>query len=185
VRIFIAVEISPGAKAKLTSLEEALKKTNADVKWVKPDNIHITLKFLGDVPGEDIEKINKAVQVAVAGLKSFKISFCQVGGFPSLKNPRVIWVGVEEGREELSKISQVIDREITRLGFSPEERVFIPHLTIGRVRTHKNIKELAQTIEKYKSDDFGQGLMNKVLVMESKLSPAGPTYSVVKEVRLE
>ncbi|MFH1238622.1 MAG: RNA 2',3'-cyclic phosphodiesterase [bacterium] len=184
MRTFMAVEIGPETKTKLASLEDELKKSAAEVKWVKPDNIHITLKFLGEVPPGDIEKINKAVETAVTGFKVFRINFREVGGFPSARNPRVIWVGVEEGQEELIRLSQSIERELTPLGWPPEERDFVPHLTIGRVRSNKNIKELGQKIENYKNNDFGQGLVDKVLIMESKLSPKGPTYLVVKEIKL-
>lgn len=183
MRTFIAVEIGQDSKDKLAKLEDEFKRIAADVKWVKPDNIHITLKFLGEVPAGDIEKINKAVETATQKFKTFEINLREVGGFPSLKNPRVIWVGVEEGKEELIRLSQSVDRELSSLGFPPEERDFVPHLTIGRVKSSKNIKELAQKIDKHQNANFGQGIVDKVLIMESNLNLKGPTYSVIKEIK--
>lgn len=183
MRTFIALEVSQEVRGEIASVQNECRKIAPGVKWVKPENIHITLKFLGEVSPLDIEKIGKAVKTATYGFKDFKVTFTNIGGFPNTKNPRIIWVGISEGKEYVSNLSKVISKELSPCGFLSEDRPFIPHLTIARVKSTKNKGKLTRKIESLKNTDFGEGLINRVLIIESKLSPQGPRYSVLREIK--
>ncbi len=183
MRTFIALEVNQKVREEIASVQTECRKIAPDVKWAKAGNIHITLKFLGEVAPEDIEKIEKAVKRATGGFKDFRVTFIDMGGFPNTKNPRVIWVGISEGKEYVGNLSEAISKELVPCGFLPEERPFIPHLTIARVKSTKNKRKLVQKIESLRNTDFGEGLIDRVLIIQSKLSPQGPCYSVLKEIK--
>jgi len=134
IRTFIAIEIPEEIRARLAALQEEWKKERAQVTWVKPDNIHLTLKFLGDVPEEKMESVQQGVRRATEGLTPFTVAVKTVGTFPSWKRPRVLWVGIEETTGKVSALASRIEDEMTKLGFEKEDRPFSAHLTLGRVK---------------------------------------------------
>jgi len=184
VRSFIAINISAEIRNKLEEIQDDLKKTNVTMQLVKPENIHITLKFLGNVPVEDIKDIQDAIEEDISEFTSFPVSFQNIGVFPNPQYPRIIWVGIEKGREELSLLNTKIENSISRFSLHQENRKFQPHLTIARVRSHKNHKRLVNTIEELKNIKAGEMLAEEIFLMKSVLKPQGAQYNTLKTFHL-
>jgi 2'-5' RNA ligase len=183
MRTFIAVELPENIKNKIGELQAPLKRTNAFVSWVKPENIHITLKFLGEVPEEKINEVFSAIEIALKETKKFKINLKGMGAFPDFRRPRVIWVGTGKGGEELLSMANKIEEEMEKIGFPKENRKFSPHFTIGRVKSPKNIEKLMEKVKStdFETEDIG---VNEVTVMKSQLHPAGAIYTPLKKIPL-
>lgn len=183
MRTFVAIELPRELTSKIDQLQSALKKTNVDVSWVKPQNVHITLKFLGEVKEEKIEEVYQVVEKSVNGIKSFTVNLQGLGGFPNLKRPRVIWVGVEKGKEILAELYPKMEEEFLKIGFAKENRSFTPHLTIGRIKSPKHLEGLASEINKttFETEEFE---VKEVVVMKSTLFPTGAVYTPLKKVLL-
>ncbi|NOX98096.1 MAG: RNA 2',3'-cyclic phosphodiesterase [Nitrospirae bacterium] len=188
IRTFIAIELSSEVRSKLTAIQEILKKSGAYVRWVEPGNIHLTLKFLGSVSPLRLEDVFNATDEAIEKTTPFLLSFSGLGAFPKLDNPRVVWVGAEEGGKILSRIQQRLETNLKRRGFPAEEREYHPHLTLGRVKSSKNKDKLIEAIKAEKSYSLGAMKVKKITVMQSILKPGGPEYkplhvSKIKEFR--
>ena len=176
-RSFIAIPLNEGLHGELAQLQNKLKAANADVKWVKPENIHITLKFLGNITDEQIEQVKNSLKNAVSGLKPYSIHLAEIGAFQKISYARVIWVGMDEGAEETKKIYQAIEEELSKGGFPKEKRPFSPHLTLGRVHSGKNKQGLINVVEKEKSFSSSEKLsVGEIILFKSILSSVGPTY---------
>ena len=146
MRTFIAIELSGEIKNSLAQIESHLKYSGADVKWVSPDNIHLTLKFLGEISEEKCEKVKAALDEVAKTSAPFEISIKDIGAFPKLESPRVIWVGLDKGAKEATELAKKIDLSLSKLGFQEETRPFAAHLTVGRVRSAKNRETLKEKI---------------------------------------
>ncbi len=183
MRTFIAVELPEQIKKQIEVLQAPLKKTNALVSWVKPGNIHITLKFLGEVSEEKIDEVFSATELALKGAKGFKMNLKGMGAFPDLRRPRVIWVGAGKGGEELSGMAARIEDELKKVGYSKEKRKFSAHFTVGRVKSPKNIEKLMEMVQSadFETEDIE---VNEVTVMKSQLHPAGAIYTPLKKIPL-
>ena len=138
MRAFIAVELPDEVKKELASIQQELERASADVKWVKTENIHLTLKFLGNVDDDKIEKIKALLDKIASSHEKFEATLFKVGAFPKLEYPRVIWVGIDKGCNLAEEIAFKIENECERIGFAKENRPFSAHLTLGRVRSGKN-----------------------------------------------
>ena len=183
MRTFISIELPKELTFQIDQLQSALKKTNADVSWVKPQNVHITLKFLGEVKEDKIEGVYQATEQSVNGIRKFQVNLQGLGGFPNLKRPRVIWIGVEKGKEILAELYPKVEEQFFKIGFAKENRDFTPHLTIGRVKFPKSLESLATEINKT-TFETGEFEVKEVVVMKSTLLPAGAVYSPLKKVLL-
>lgn len=181
MRLFIAVNLEEGLKKKIVPLEEELRKTGADVKWVEVKNLHLTLKFLGEVDEKKVTQIEQIVRPILANFSSFEMLLSGFGVFPNLNYPRVVWVGIKEGSEKLKVLSEEIENSLVPLGFPKENRPFTAHLTLGRVRSAKNKQELIKKIEERKNQEIGSQKVEKIYLMQSTLQPTGPIYTPVKE----
>ena len=146
IRAFIAIDIPPSAKDALRMLQDELQSVKAQVKWVDPGNIHITLKFLGNVDPEKIPQIREVLTPIAASTRPFMLIPRSCGAFPSIKKIRVIWAGIDGALEPLRKLQGRIEDSLIELGFEPEARDFRAHLTIGRVKGRKNLQALQQAI---------------------------------------
>jgi 2'-5' RNA ligase len=147
IRSFIAVEVPQALKSRMDELQRELRRTDADVKWVRPEAIHLTLKFLGSIRQDDVERISQSIGPAIEGWVPFEVRVQGMGCFPNPRNPRVVWVGMDRGREILTSLQQAVEKKMAELSFPPEDRPFSPHLTLGRVRSSKGKGELARAIE--------------------------------------
>lgn len=184
IRLFISVELPDGIKDRLAELISELKRSGAGIKWVKPQNLHLTLKFLGWVEDSQVDEIIELSAKSVAGAGSFKARFEGLGTFPGGKAPRVIWVGTAEGGGALCKLAKDLEKNMSEAGFRKEERAFKPHLTIGRVKERKGLAKLTKQIGGIKDAGFGEVLVDRINVMKSTLAPNGPVYENLKEVKL-
>ncbi len=183
VRAFISVDIEGELSEKLYKLTESLKLTGADIKVVEKENFHITIRFLGNVPVDMIDKIEEIMKKAVENISVHKIKLKGVGAFPNESRPRVVWVGVE-GDELLREINRVIERELRKMGFKPETKPFTAHVTLARVRSGRRLNELSKWIEDMKDIELGELEVKSIRLKKSTLTPKGPIYETLREVKL-
>jgi len=187
MRAFIAIELPKDIRDSLCLLQEAFKQTGSDVKWVEPQNIHLTLKFLGERDEKRIKQIEEVVEEVAKENRAFTMRINSIGAFPRLEAPRVIWVGLGKGEMETVKIAQELDEKIATLGIPKEERPFSSHITIGRVRSPAKREKLIQGLKVlsqetvWKNQEFQAG---KITLFKSTLSPKGPFYEVISEAPL-
>jgi RNA 2',3'-cyclic 3'-phosphodiesterase len=180
IRSFIAVDIPSLLRERFAVLQDELRQTRADVKWTRPEGIHLTLKFLGSVSPEDLDKIGSAVAPAVLETKKFHLRVQGTGSFPSERNPRVVWIGIREGVEEITRLQRLVDEKAAEAGFPPETRPFTPHLTLGRVRSSKGKPALTAGLERNREIDFGDFGVGEVCLFRSDLRPSGAIYTTLK-----
>lgn len=177
VRTFIAIELNEETHSELSSLLSALKESDADVKWVAPEAIHLTLKFLGYVDDTKIKEVQKILSEVAKNSKPFTLSLKEVGAFPKLDYPRVIWVGVEEGKNEAEQIAKELEDRLEKIGIPKEDREFHPHLTLGRVKSQKNKDKLKSIIETTKFEPKSKVNVDHLTLFKSQLTAKGPIYT--------
>jgi len=182
-RVFIAIELPDAVRAQVERLQEKLKESGADVKWVEPQNIHLTLKFIGEVESEKWDTIYAGVTEAMGEQVKFLTSLAGIGAFPSMRRVQVVWIGVFSGAGESTDLAERIEASLQKRGFEPEKKKFVPHITIGRVRSFKNVNQLVKLMEEipFASADF---TAEAVKVIQSELTPQGPIYSPLWEKSL-
>lgn len=187
MRTFIAIELPQEIKSALSRLQEELKACGADVKWVEPENIHLTLKFLGEVDDKKLEKIVGAMDEAAAENTGFQAGISSLGGFPKIDYLRVIWVGIDKGAKETEQIAKGLEEKIAKIGIPKEARPFSSHITIGRTRSPVNRDKLIQSL-KDKADLEDEKMdfpVTKIALFKSTLTPKGPLYETLKEISLK
>jgi len=185
VRTFIAVLLSEELKRRIGVVQEEFKKIAPAVKWVDEANFHITLKFLGNVPAERLDRVREAVAAAANGIEPFDIEVRDIGAFPSARRARTVWVGVTSGKEELAELARRVDKQLEKIGVPREDRPFRSHITIGRVKDDQGAVELGPALEQAQVGSLGSVRVASVTVMRSDLQRDGPVYSVLSEHRLE
>ncbi len=181
LRCFIAIEIPPSVKESVAKIINTLRKFDTDIKWVSSENIHITLKFLGQTDESLINPIKDSLIKKLLPYNSFYIRIYGTGCFPGAKHPRVIWVGIEEA-EFLKKLQKDIEDEMVKFGFPSEKRSYSPHLTIGRVRSQNRIQEFTRILNEFRTHSFGNFEVKNITLMESKLKPEGAQYYRLAEI---
>ena len=184
IRAFIAIEISPASKLKISELINQLKRSESDVKWVNDTQMHLTLKFLGNIEQDKIPKISGALKDIASKAVVFQIIFSGIGAFPDINRPRVIWLGIEKGADNLKKMAGHVEDKMKRLGFAKEGRGYKAHLTLGRVRSLKNIGALTSMISKTEFDYRKEITIDKLTLFQSTLTPQGAIYTLLQELPL-
>lgn len=192
MRAFIAIELSNEIRGSLAQIESHLKYSGADVKWVEKDNIHLTLKFLGEITEEKSEKIKYILDEIAKQTKPFELSLKIseegsapfLGAFPNLDHPRVIWVGLDKGAAESRLAAEKVDDALLKIGFQKESRPFAAHLTIGRVRSPKNKEALKEKISNLQFKAYSLQLIDAITLFQSSLTPKGPIYTKIHESKL-
>lgn len=186
VRTFVAIEIPHEVQQRAAALIARLEGTKAKVKWVRPHQLHWTLKFLGDVELREVPEVCDAVQKAVAEFAPFDVEVLGAGAFPDLRRPRTVWLGVGQGAEPMVALHASIDKSLKPLGYRPEGRKFRPHITIGRVRSSPlGIPELGKLIEQEADFSAGVSAIYEVVVFSSDLGRDGPTYDPLAHAELK
>lgn len=185
IRSFIAIELDETVQETIATIEEELKKTGADVKWVKPRHIHLTLKFLGSIPFDQAESILAVIQTVAQSHSSFSFQLTRLGAFPKMENPRVIWLGIEEGKEQIRKIVLSLEEKLEKVGFKKEEREFDPHVTIGRVRSPLNRFALSKAMKEIRIAPAISQAVTQITLFKSALTPQGPLYEALKRISLK
>jgi 2'-5' RNA ligase len=180
IRSFIAFDMeNEQVLSRLTAAQKLLRETGADLKFVEPQNIHVTMRFLGDISPGMVDKIHDAMKNVK--FTPFSIQLHGLGVFPSLNYPRVVWVGMTEGVEQLKSIFTQLEPQIQALGFTADAHGFSPHLTVARVRSGVNKQHLAELVTKESDFEFGAIKADCLRLKRSQLSPKGPTYSTLRE----
>lgn len=189
IRAFIAIELPDKVKNELSEILYKLKPGREKaVKWVNPNGIHLTLKFLGNIPEERIVDITHAIAKASSFTFPFNLELKGLGAFPNLKSPRVVWVGIGGDIPVIANLQRQIDQPLIPLGFPPEKRDFSPHLTLGRVRdkTSKNERyELGKTIESLRIPRSSPFAVDRISLMQSTLTSSGAIYNQLATVVLD
>jgi len=188
IRSFIAIKLPEEAKKGLTRLRKELERDeHRFVKWVDPGGIHLTLKFLGNIPSKRVTEITGAMEEAAQGIPPFHLEISGLGAFPSLKQARVFWVGIGGEVDKLSRLQQGIDSALAVLGFAKEERSFVPHLTLARIRQGASPLERRSFGELVGSTTFEDKYpveIEAIRLMRSQLTPAGAIYTCLSAVGL-
>jgi 2'-5' RNA ligase len=183
VRSFIAVD--PGEKfhEDIKELEQQLYGKVSGIRWVEPNNVHLTLKFLGTIPSDLIEKLVANLKGAVEGLPHFELRLAGAGVFPDLRRPRVFWIGASSDGNSLQELEAKVSGVVSSLGIPTDDKPFRAHLTIGRFKDRASGTELKGILENT-GFDFGRVLVDRIFLFRSTLTPKGPVYSVLSEIRL-
>ncbi|KPJ51227.1 hypothetical protein AMJ40_00535 [candidate division TA06 bacterium DG_26] len=183
IRTFIAVELPGDIRGELSALRRELDSPGLAAKWVSPHNIHLTLKFLGSVERSKIAEMETLLEESLREEKEFKFELSGLGAFPSASRPRVLWVGISEGKEELRRIARKIEHVLEKMGFPKEERGFSAHVTLARVKSEGRKGELGEKLERahYTSHPI---VVSRIAIMKSDLTPEGPVYTRLGEIRL-
>jgi len=187
MRVFIAIDISDRIRAALSDLQNQLaskaKVKKSDVKWVRPETIHLTLKFLGEIKDEQAGDVCNITKQVASRHKSFELGVESVGCFGG-RSARVLWVGAGQDCENLLKLQDDLEQQLALAGWPKETRKFAGHLTLCRIRNSKTGLELAQTAEKYKDFKLGTTPADSVCVYQSQLMPSGPIYTVLGNYKM-
>ncbi|OGX17104.1 MAG: 2'-5' RNA ligase [Omnitrophica WOR_2 bacterium RBG_13_44_8b] len=188
MRTFIAIELPEEIRDALAKLEQQLKSAQADVKWVAPENIHLTLKFLGEIDDKKSESIINITNDIASHENPFQARISSIGAFPKMSALRVIWVGIDKGDEETRKIALELENLIAKLGIPKEDRPFSSHITIGRTRSAINRERLVQELNKFGGQLTQENLefsVTKITLFKSTLTPHGPIYEILNEAHLK
>ena len=185
MRAFLALAIPDDIRRSLSALQQELARSGADVKWVEPQNLHVTLKFLGEITDEQRRALEGLLAEAARGETAFTLGFDRVGAFPSLSSPRVVWVGLGEGKERAVRIAERIEERCGSLGLPNEERPFAAHVTLGRVRGPRRKRELVAALKEAAWRPPEPWAVEAVTLYQSVLSSRGPSYRVLAEVPLK
>ncbi len=182
MRSFIAIELPETAKSALAELQQEFKKCGADIRWVKPENIHLTLKFLGNIDEKNVDKVVKIIKEVCNRYNMFTLEVKGIGVFPNIKSPRVLWVGINGG--VLAELQGEIEDGMASLGFERENRKFTAHLTLGRFRSSMGKEGLLEAIKLHEKDSFGSINVKSIFLMRSDLNPAGAQHTKIAGVFL-
>mgnify|MGYP001825645570 CR=1 FL=1 len=185
IRTFVAVKLDSALCHSAAELIRELHAPGADAKWVSPENLHLTLKFLGDVDAREIHQVCRAVGGAVEDASPVELEIRGAGAFPNARRPRTVWLGVGKGREEMVALNRRIEPALQELGYPKEARRYQPHLTIGRIRrSGPGVLELGTLLGRYADFEVGRTRVGEVIVFSSELGRSGPTYEVLARAAL-
>ncbi len=183
VRTFISVDVEdPLILDKIERIKETILATNANLKPVERENIHLTLRFLGEIPVALIDEIYKVMLSVKA--EPFEIEIRGVGAFPRITSPRVIWVGVVEGADKLKEIHKQLETGLRKLGIRPDSKGFEPHITIARVKSARNKQRLIKVLYELEDIEIGKMIVTCIRLKQSILTFKGPIYKTLREVKL-
>jgi 2'-5' RNA ligase len=184
MRLFVAVPFPAETKNQLGKLIDDWRKSGDKVGWVKKENLHLTLKFLGETSIDQLEQLKKRLAENLTGEVTFPFSLSGAGAFPNLNRPRVLWVGVTEGKERLANLAQKMEQATVPLGFAPEERGFSAHLTLGRVKDSRLSGGLLGQLSSC-AFEAKNVIVSEVVLFQSELAPGGSIYTPLASFELK
>lgn len=186
MRLFNAIEIPDEIKAGLTEAQRRLKSSGVvDASWTRPEGIHLTLKFLGEVPESKVQDIMNGLRHAAEGIGPFRLEVGGIGTFPNPKNARVVWVGLSGDIEKLSRLQAAVEETISEIGFERDERAFTPHLTLGRIKYIRSRDRWIKALDEIKDISLSGFDVAAVSLMKSELKPSGAVYTEMGKVELK
>lgn len=185
MRTFVAIELDQTIKDNLSSLVQKLDTGDRNIKWVKSQGMHLTLKFLGEVSENQIPEIQTVLDRLAKDYSRFQLSLKGTGTFPpAARIPRVVWVGIEKN-DALQNIQARVENELHKIRFPKEKRKYHPHLTLGRVKGSQNLQTVMETLNQHKEEEFGKMTVNKLTLFKSTLKPTGAEYTILAESYLK
>jgi len=183
IRSFIAINLPSSVKERVELVHKEWDALSPHVRWVAPQNVHVTLKFLGDVAEERVTVIGDALDRMVASFPPFGFTVTSFGVFPDLRYPRVVWLGIGEGADQVSALQATVEAEMERLGFAPERKPFRSHVTVGRMKSPRGRRVLAEFLQSDARIEERVEVRD-IALMKSELRPTGPIYSLLRAARL-
>ena len=174
IRTFLAIDLKEDLKPKINNLINEFKKIDTKIKYVESENLHLTLKFFGNIDEKDLNSLKNSIENAVEQIRPFKINIKNCGAFPNKNRINVIWVGIENDLL-LTELHDNLDDEFVKIGFDKDKK-FSTHLTIGRMKTAKNKNQVRKTIEEFSDIEIGEMTIEKISLKKSTLTPSGPIY---------
>jgi len=183
-RVFIAVALDPALYEAVVALERRLEQAGARLRWIPPERLHFTLRFLGHLSDAELERARRAVREACVGVGRFRIAVSGIGAFPSRSRPQVVWVGVSDGAQAFADLARRVEEALARHRFPRDPRGFSPHLTLARVKESRLWGDTGRALAGLEGVAVGDQEVTSVRVMESLLRPQGPIYVPVEEVPL-
>ena len=184
IRTFIALELPPAVISLFQEVQQDLKRLKIRARWVRPENIHLTLKFLGDVNPDDIDKIGTAMAGAAIDCLPVTVSVRGIGVFPGIKRPRVIWVGLGGDTQSLLALQSRLEQKLAGAEFPKDKRLFKAHLTLGRIKQSVTPAVIRQMISEYASLNSDEFICDQIFLFKSDLKPSGAVYSKLKQTNL-
>lgn len=185
LRTFIAVDIGQAIRDRAVALQETLARTCTEVKWVEPENLHVTLLFLGEVDAREVPAVCRVVADCCTQQAAFPMSIETLGCFGNVRRPRTLWIGIGTGTQELCSLHDDLEPPLLDLGcYRREERKYTPHITLGRVKSDRPSDKLPLALAKHAGWKGGEIIVPEVLVMSSELTPKGPIYTVLSRAKL-
>lgn len=175
LRLFIAVSTPGAIAAQLGELSGKLRRSDADIRWERVEKMHVTLKFLGETPKEKIAELREALDRVASSTPPFTVELGGIGGFPTLRSPRVLWVGIEDPSGTLHRVHAAIEESLARKGIARDERAFHPHITLGRIRSPRNLAGLLGMVESLTLERQPVQL-HDILLIKSELKPDGSVH---------
>lgn len=184
IRTFIAIKLPDDVIERLREVQTRLKREGLDIKWVRPENIHLTLKFLGDIPSADVDAVGAAIDSAAAFFGPLTLSASGLGAFPSIKRPRVLWAGVSGDLEMLLRLQARLEAGLFEIGFEKENKPFKGHLTLGRIKGKVDPEAMIDAISKHGGMTTRGFVADTLYLIKSELKPSGPVYTDLISVRM-
>ena len=185
IRAFIAIIPPTTLQQTMAEIRQVFQRLSLPWRWVPPDHIHLTLRFLGNVPDESVISLLQAIEQASQGQTAFPLRARALGCFPHPARPRVLWVGLDDPSQALGRLNERLIAALTPLGFPPEDRPFHPHLTLARVQNRSPSSQLLPMLQTYQNRDFGEFLVTHIYLVKSQLQRGGSLYTILRSVTLQ
>jgi 2'-5' RNA ligase len=184
MRCFVAVKVAEPVRKLILQVQEALRRADADVRWVGEEMLHLTMKFLGDLDDDRVAQLRQRLAEEAARWRPLTLTYAGIGTFPEHGEPRVVWAGATGDVERLTALAAAVERHAEAVGVGPERFPFKPHLTIGRVKSGRNVRRLRAAIEPQREVPLGKEVVSEIVLFKSTLTPAGPIYEEVESFPL-
>lgn len=184
MRCFVAVALPPPVRTLLVQVQDALRRAEGDLKWVEEQNLHLSLKFLGDLDEEALSKLKDLLSLEALRWPAMALTYAGVGVFPDHGDPKVVWAGCGGDVESLAALASAIERAAELVGVPRERKPFVAHLTIGRVKSGRNVKRLQSAIANQREVPLGKDLVKKFVLYRSTLTNQGPIYESIADFPL-
>ncbi len=184
IRTFIAVEIPEKIISSIDRVQESIKNYGFKIKWVRPERIHLTLKFLGNIEAADTENVGRALCEAAGTIPPMSLQAKGIGVFPGIRRPRVVWVGITGQLETLGRLQKTLDENLAAIGFPKEKRPFKGHLTLGRIQKKIDTKRFIEALDTFKKFETETFTADRVVLYQSELKASGAVYTELVSARL-
>jgi 2'-5' RNA ligase len=181
VRAFLAIDLPDSLRGEIRKIQDRLRPHVSGIRWTRPEGIHLTLKFFGDISEDEIETLSRVIENTTGGVSPFSLRLGTLGAFPGTRRPRVLWIGVDGDVAALVKLQQEIERDLETGGFRMESRPYSPHLTMGRFRDPVKSSGLERTLENVKDVYQAKSFLAEGLTLfKSDLKPGGAVYTALR-----